>query len=143
MTRPPSATGERLGNGTVFETGHGRRDLITPQRRPVLADPNADPGTDPGTGVPYGTAAVADAAREAMGLPAPGSAARSRERFTERRTEAALNAALSGRGLARRPDDFESPRERRERIAAQRGAVQPREFGEPPVCGSLGQFDVG
>jgi hypothetical protein len=94
--------------------------------------------------VPYETAALAAAvlAQSGDGLKGP-DAARQRERFTEHRTQLAVSAALSGQGLARRPDDGETARERNERLHAQRGTAQPREFGEAPVCGSLGYYEAG
>jgi hypothetical protein len=144
-----AATGERLGHGVQFETGAGRPDVVSPQRQARFGDPSADPGEDPGGGVPPETAAVAAAYFQQAEGNLPGlfgrDVRRERERFTEHATEAAVNAALSGSGSGRlRHPDYgsESPGERRERIHAQRGAVQPREFGEPPVNGSLGYYEA-
>jgi hypothetical protein len=115
-----AAAGERLGGGAAFESGYGKRDLISPQRQARFAD--YDDPEDPGGGVPYETAALAGAVQAQARL-AGRDAAWERERHAERRTEAAVSAALSGRGLARRPDDAFDVTSRREHIAAQRGAV--------------------
>jgi hypothetical protein len=135
-----AASGERLRDGAAFETGHGRRSLTTPQRVQRFADPSADPGTDAGTAVPRETAALTGLAAMAMGLPRHRPAS---ERGVERLADHALRRPG---GPHRVHPDFggvESPRERRERISAERGTGQLRAFGDEPVCGSLGYYEAG
>ncbi len=114
-----AATGERLGNGSVFETGYGARELLAPQRQAVFGDPD-DPH-DSGAHVPHTTAATVAAYRAQAGLGSSTSAADARERYTDRRTAALVDAMTRG-GAVARPDDRWDMNTRRERVRAERGS---------------------
>jgi hypothetical protein len=133
-----AASGERLGGGAAFETGYGKRGLISPQRQARFGD--YDDPADRGTAPSHETAAVVGLAAEQMGL------SRQSHAFERGMARLADHALRRPGGSQRVHPDFggaESPRERRERISAERGAVQPRQFGEDPVCGSLGYYEAG
>jgi hypothetical protein len=130
-----AATGERLGDGVGFETGHGKRAVVSAAPLAVFADPD-DPDTARVDRVPDDAWATAAQVLAQAGI-TKRSAAAERARHAGR----TARVALSGRGT--RPDPDFDMSTRRERVREAWGAPEPVRYGDEPVLGSLAAYEAG